>query len=74
VARVLWEPRPNLEISAHSWLLAGGAHHTVFSKAISIAMIEDFAEMAGVELLVIDEHTNIQDFKHKIYWNEAYYK
>ena len=74
VARVLWEPRPNLEISAHSWLLAGGAHHTVFSMAISIDIIEDFAEMAGVELLVIDEHTNIQDFKHKIYWNEAYYK
>lgn len=74
VARVLWEPMPNLEISAHSWLLAGGAHHTVFSKAISMEMIEDFAEIAGIELLVIDEHTNIQDFKHKIHWNEAYYQ
>ncbi len=74
VARVLWEPMPSLEISAHSWLLAGGAHHTVFSKAISIAMIEDFVEIAGIELLVIDEKTNIQDFKHKIHWNEAYYQ
>ncbi len=74
VARVLWQPKPNLEISAHSWLLAGGAHHTVFSKAVSIEMIEDFAEIAGIELLVIDEYTNIQDFKHKIHWNEAYYK
>ncbi len=74
VARVLWEPMPNLEISAHSWLLAGGAHHTVFSKAINIEIIEDLAEMAGIELLVIDEHTNIRDFKHYIHWNEAYYQ
>ncbi len=74
VARVLWEPKPNLEISAHSWLLAGGAHHTVFSKAINIGMIEDLAEIAEIELLVIDEETNIRDFKQKVHMNEAYYQ
>jgi L-arabinose isomerase len=74
VARVLWEPKPNLEISARSWLLAGGSHHTVFSKAISIEMIEDLAEIAGIELLIIDEHTVVRDFKHQIHWNEAYYQ
>lgn len=74
VARVFWQPLPNLETSAHAWLLAGGAHHTVFTKALNIVMIEDFAEIAGIELLVIDENTEIRDFKDKIRWNEAYYR
>ena len=74
VAKVLWEPEPNLEISAQSWLLAGGAHHTVFSKDVDIHMLEDFAEMAEIELLVIDKNTRIRDFKHNIRWNEAYFQ
>jgi len=74
VAKVLWQPEPSLEISAQSWLLAGGAHHTVFSKAVYIDMLEDFAEMAGIELLVIDKNTQIRDFKNNIRWNEVYYQ
>ncbi len=73
VARVLWDPKPSMEIAAQSWILAGGAHHTVFSKAITTEFIEDLAEIAGIELLIIDQDTNIRDFKDKIRWNEAYY-
>jgi L-arabinose isomerase len=73
VARVLWDPQPSLEASAHCWLLAGGAHHTVFSMAANIEMIEDLAEMAGIELLLIDHKTTVSSFKDKIHWNEAYY-
>jgi len=73
VARVLWDPHPNLEIAAQSWILAGGAHHTVFSKAITSEFIEDLAEIAGLELVVIDKNTAIREFKEKLKWNEVYY-
>lgn len=73
VARVLWDPKPNLEVAAQAWILAGGAHHTVFSKAIGTQFIEDFAEMADIELVVIDEETRMRQFKDQLRWNEVYY-
>lgn len=73
VARVLWDALPNLEVAAQTWILAGGAHHTVFSKAITTEFFEDFAEMAGVELLVIDKDTTTRAFKENLKWNEVYY-
>jgi len=73
VARVLWDAKPNLEIAATSWILAGGAHHTVYTQALTTEFLEDFADIAGIELLVIDEKTSIREFKDKINANEAYY-
>ena len=34
--------------------MAGGSHHTVLSQALGTEVIADFAEMTGIELLVID--------------------
>ncbi|MGE0077853.1 MAG: L-arabinose isomerase [Bacteroidales bacterium] len=73
VARALWIPQPNLKVGAAAWILAGGAHHTAFSKAITAECIEDFCEMAGVEHLRIDNNTRIEDFKNTLRWNEVYY-
>lgn len=73
VARVLWDAKPTLDIAATTWILAGGAHHTVYSQAVTTEYLEDFADIAGIELLVIDERTNVRDFKDKINANEAYY-
>src|SRR5690606_1985432 len=73
VARVLWDAKPSLDVAATAWILAGGAHHTVYSQAITTEFMEDFADIAGIELLVIDDKTNIRDFKDKINANEAYY-
>jgi L-arabinose isomerase len=73
VARVLWDAKPNLDIAASTWILAGGAHHTVYSQAVTTEFMEDFADIAGIELLVIDERTTVRDFKDKINANEAYY-
>jgi L-arabinose isomerase len=70
VARVLWKPLPDLKTAAQAWILAGGAHHTGFSMAISTKHLEDFAEMANIEFLAIDEKTNISDFKNQCRWNE----
>jgi L-arabinose isomerase len=73
VARALWIPKPNLEIAASSWILAGGAHHTGFSQAITQEYLQDFAEMAGIEYLLIDEETKVSEFKKELRWNEMYY-
>lgn len=73
VARVLWDPKPNLETAAHAWILAGGAHHTVFSKALKTQHFEDLAEMADIEVVVIDDDTRIRAFKDHLRWNKAYY-
>ncbi len=73
VARAIWVPRPNLALSAEAWILAGGAHHTGFSQAVTTEMLEDFAEIAGIELVVIDEETRIREFKQQLRNNEVYY-
>jgi L-arabinose isomerase len=73
VARAVWEPAPDLPTAAEAWLLAGGPHHTVFTSAIGVDVLEDFAEIAGIELLVIDERTRISDFRNELRWNHASY-
>jgi len=73
VARAFWIPKPNLEIAAGAWILAGGAHHTGFSQAVTSEFMEDFAEIANIEYLLIDNSTNIHEFKKELRWNELYY-
>ena len=73
VAQVLWVPRPSLPVAAAAWILAGGAHHTAFSKAVTAEHLEDYAEMAGIECLHIDEGTTLREIKKELRWNEAYY-
>jgi L-arabinose isomerase len=66
VARALWTPRPDLKTAAAAWIYAGGPHHTAFSQAATAEHIEDFAEMAGVECLFIDQHTRLREFKQQL--------
>tara|TARA_R110000868_G_scaffold235273_9_gene489182 strand:- start:42822 stop:44321 length:1500 start_codon:yes stop_codon:yes gene_type:complete len=73
VARVLWNPMPDLKTAASSWILAGGSHHTSFSQALTLDHIVDLAEMLGIECLVIDNKTEIRSFKTEIRTNEMYY-
>lgn len=73
VARAVWVPRPDLKTAAEAWILAGGAHHTGFSQAISAEYLEDFSEMAGLEFLSIDNSTQITEWKKELRWNEMYY-
>jgi L-arabinose isomerase len=63
VARVLWDVKPDLQTGAAAWIYAGGAHHTGFSLTVTPEYLEDFAEMAGIEVVVIDEHTELRAFK-----------
>jgi len=73
VARALWLPRPNLKVAAAAWIYAGGAHHTSFSYSVTAEHLRDFAEMAGVEFLLIDENTKVDEFKDRLRWNDLYY-
>lgn len=73
VARALWIPRPNLKAAAASWIYAGGAHHTSFSYSVNAEHLQDFADMAGIEFLVIDENTRVNEFREKLRWNDLYY-
>ena len=73
VARVVWIPRPNLKVAAAAWIYAGGAHHTGFSQAVTARHIEDYADMAGIEYVLIDDHTDLSAFKKELRWNEVYY-
>jgi len=74
VARVLWKPLPEMQTACAAWILAGGAHHTCYSHNLSMAHIEDFAEMASIELLKIDEDTTLHGFKNELRWNEIFYR
>jgi L-arabinose isomerase len=73
VARVVWIPRPNLKTAAAAWIYAGGAHHTVFSQSLTAEHLQDFADMANLEYLVIGKDTRVPEFKKELRWNEVYY-
>jgi L-arabinose isomerase len=74
VARAVWEPRPDLATSAESWITAGGPHHTVLSTAVDTDQIAEFAQLLGIELLIIDGETRRRDFADRIRWNQAYHR
>jgi len=74
VGHAVWRPAPDFTTSAAAWLTAGAAHHTVMTTQIGVDVFKDFASMAGVELLVIDESTTIDSFQREVRWNAAYYR
>jgi L-arabinose isomerase len=73
VARVLWDAKPNLAEAATAWIYAGGAHHTCYSQNLTTEYIRDFADIAGVEFVVIDRNTKIDEFRNHLRWNDLYY-
>ncbi|RFM25999.1 L-arabinose isomerase [Deminuibacter soli] len=74
VARVLWKPYPDLPTGCAAWILAGGAHHTCYSQNLSSTQLEDFADMAGIEFVLIGKNTTMRDLKNELKWSEAYYR
>jgi L-arabinose isomerase len=73
VARAVWECRPNFKTACAAWILAGGAHHTGYSYAVTSEHLEDFATMAGIEMVTIDADTKLSQFKQDLRTNEVYY-
>jgi L-arabinose isomerase len=74
VARVLWKPYPDMQTGCAAWILAGGAHHTCYSQNLTSEHLEDFADMAKIEYVLIGKNTNLYQFKNELRWSEAYYQ
>jgi len=74
VARVLWQAHPSLQESAESWILAGGAHHTVFSNKVTVEQLIDWADMVGIEYVLIDRNTNVQQLRRELQWSDIAWK
>ncbi|MEL6653410.1 MAG: L-arabinose isomerase [Bacteroidota bacterium] len=74
VARVLWDSQPNSAQAAEAWIQAGGAHHTCFSLSLNKEYMADYAEMANIEMVLIDENTDLFRFKQELRWNELFYR
>ncbi|GAB2559128.1 L-arabinose isomerase [Spirosoma areae] len=74
VARALWKPMPDMPTGCAAWILAGGAHHTVYSQNLTTDHIDEFADIFGVELVVIDRNTTLRQLKNELRWSEAAYR
>jgi len=74
VARVLWKPQPDMKTGCAAWIYAGGAHHTCYSQNLTAEHMEDFADMAGIEFVLIGKNTNLYQFKNELRWSDAYYQ
>ncbi|MEO8887320.1 MAG: L-arabinose isomerase [Mucilaginibacter sp.] len=74
VARVLWKPYPDMKTGCAAWILAGGAHHTCYSQNLTAVNLEDFADIAGIEYVLIDQDTKLRQLKNELKWSEVYYR
>lgn len=73
VARIMWKPLPDFQTACAAWILAGGAHHTCYSQNLSMEQIEDFADIAGIETVIIDQDTSLRQIKKELKFAQAYY-
>jgi L-arabinose isomerase len=73
VARAVWRCQPDFKTACAAWIHAGGAHHTGYSYSVRTEHLEDLAEIAGIELVVIDHETRLRDFKRDLHQNDVAY-
>ncbi len=66
VARAVWKPLPDFKTAAACWILAGGAHHTAYSQGVTLTMLEDLAEMLGLEFFAIGPETLQTAFRREV--------
>ncbi|MDQ4141927.1 MAG: L-arabinose isomerase [Bacteroidota bacterium] len=74
VARVLWKPYPDMKTGCAAWILAGGAHHTCYSQNLGSEILQDFAEMANIEFVLINKETKLSQLRNELRWSEVYYQ
>lgn len=74
VARVMWRAMPDLRTGAEAWILAGGAHHTVLSYAVTAEQMEDWADMMGIEFVHITKDTTISELKQQLFLADLAWK
>jgi L-arabinose isomerase len=73
VARAVWKCRPDFQTALAAWIYAGGAHHTAFSYSVTADHLQDFAEIANIEMVTIDADTRLGAFRQAMRASEIYY-
>jgi L-arabinose isomerase len=74
VGHAIWRSKPDFRTAATAWLAAGASHHTAMSNQIGIRIVQDFATMTGVELVVIDDSTTIESAERELRLNNATFR
>jgi L-arabinose isomerase len=74
VARALWRPYPSLRDASECWIIAGGAHHSVYTNAPDAEYFRDWAEMSGVEFVLIGRDARPARLRDELRWAEAYWR
>ena len=74
VARVMWRGLPDFKTGCECWILAGGAHHTVFSYDLTAEMMADWAEIMGIEFVHIGSGTTAEDLKRQLFLSDLSWK
>jgi len=74
VAGLMWHYKPDFKTGVAAWIYAGGAHHTVVSSVLSVQEMIDLGNMMGLEVVVIDENTEINEFKKSLALSDAMWK
>ncbi len=73
-ARALWLLRPDFKRGCQAWIEAGGAHHAAFCQAVTTEEWEDFAGMAGLEVIRIDADLDLRTLRNELRWNDAAFR
>jgi len=74
VARVMWEPAPDLETGAKLWIIAGGAHHTVLSFDCDAEMMRDWARIVDIEFVHINKDTCPDGLERELLLNDLIWR
>ena len=74
VARVMWKAEPDLLTGLKCWIMAGGAHHSVLSTSLTAEMMEDWAEIMGVEYVHIGKDTTTEGIKQQLFFADLAWK
>ncbi|QNK42165.1 L-arabinose isomerase [Caproicibacter fermentans] len=74
VARVMWKSAPDLLTGLKCWILAGGAHHSVLTTQINAGIMEDWAEIMGIEFVHISSESTAEGLKQQLFLNDLAWK
>ncbi len=74
VGGLMWKYTASSAELVAAWRYAGGAPHTVVSSQLSVQDMVDLGNMWGIEVVVIDEHTEINQFKKDLMYSDVIWK
>ncbi len=74
VARVMWQPEPDLTTGIECWITAGGAHHTVLSYDVTAEQLGDWAKMMDIEFVHISKDTTVETLEHDLFLSDLAWK